>query len=41
MFRTGETRPDSESAALLDLDVRRIILRVGVIMKRVVIAALF
>src|SRR5580700_521989 len=41
MFRTGSTRPDSESTALLDLDVHRIHPRKSsFIIKRVVIAAL-
>jgi hypothetical protein len=41
MFRTGETRPDSESTALLDLDVHRIDPQESsFIIKRVVIAAL-
>jgi hypothetical protein len=41
MFRSGATRPDSESTALLDLDVHRIHPRKSsFIIKRVVIAAL-
>ena len=41
MFRTGGTRPDSESTALLDLDVHRIDPpQSSFIIKRVVIAAL-
>ena len=41
MFRRGATRADSESTALLDLDVHRIHPRkLSFIIKRVVIAAL-
>jgi hypothetical protein len=41
MFGTGGTRPDSESAALLNLDVHRIYPRKSLmIIKRVVIGAL-